>query len=207
MKSRPMFQTLESLVLASASPRRIKMLSRLGIVFESIPSHVDETPLKGEMPEKFVRRMAAAKVNDVIARSPGKWIIGADTVVTLDGRTILGKPVNAEDAFAILHRLADKTHQVMTGLCLCAPGGVPKAVRVESTRVTFDRVSDALLRAYVATGEPLDKAGAYGIQGAGSVLVREISGSCSNVIGMPLNTITSLLMEFSIITPRYDRTK
>lgn len=201
MHQQPMFQTCQPLILASSSPRRIQLLSQFGIVFEVIPAVIEEAPFPGEVPEKFVRRMAESKAYDVALHHPHKWTVGADTLITLDGRSILGKPGNRDDALSILRRLSGNTHQVITGFCLTSPDKKITETQVESTQVTFIDASDEMLHAYIATGEPLDKAGAYGIQGLGSILVREIKGSCSNVIGLPLSSLISLLMKYKIIAP------
>ncbi|MDW7773454.1 MAG: nucleoside triphosphate pyrophosphatase [Desulfobulbaceae bacterium] len=202
MNTRPMLQTCHPLILASASPRRIQMLSRFGIVFDAVSASVAETPAPGELPEEYVRRLAAAKAHDVGLRRSGAWIIGADTAITLDGRAIIGKPADPVNALQILQQLSGRTHQVLTGICLCRPDNTIAAAQVASTRVTFIHAANELLQAYIATGEPLDKAGAYGIQGLGSFLVREINGSCANVIGLPISSLLSLLLDHEIIVPR-----
>jgi septum formation protein len=201
MSASSLFITCQPLILASASPRRKEFLSGLGLEFAVITSPVDETPTPGELPEKFAVRMAQAKAQAVSLRHPRSWIIGADTVVTLDSRTILGKPAGRDDALAILRQLRGTTHQVMTGLCLCCLEKKMNTSLVESTAVTFVDASDDILRAYIATGEPLDKAGAYGIQGTGSFLVTKIVGSCSNVIGLPVSRLVSLLTQHKVISP------
>lgn len=201
MNTLPMFDTCQPLILASSSPRRKELLSQFGLVYKTFSSTVDEIPAPGENPEAFVLRMAERKALDVGLLHPRSWIVGADTAITLDGSSIIGKPATRKDALLILKALSGREHQVLTGLCLCRPD--KKICRVESvsTRVTFINASDDLLRAYIATGEPMDKAGSYGIQGLGSFLVREISGSCSNVIGLPLSRLITLLLEYEIITP------
>lgn len=196
-----MFQTLQPFILASSSPRRIELLDQFGLEFKSIPADIDETAAADEKPADFVLRMACDKANYVAARNPGTLVIGADTVITVDGETILGKPKDRNEALSILQQLAGNSHHVMTGVCLSRPDKNLSITHVETTRVTFVRATDDLLRAYIATGEPMDKAGAYGIQGRGTVLIQKIDGSCSNVIGLPVSVILQLLMEYRIITP------
>lgn len=177
------------------------MLSQLGIRFQSISANVEEIHLNGEKPESFAQRMAEEKAQDVAHKHPGNWTIGADTVITIDGTSILGKPANEQEAFSILRQLSGRTHQVITGFCICSPQNEIKFSQAETTQVTFTHVSDDLIYAYIATGEPMDKAGAYGIQGLGSVLVSNINGSCSNVIGLPLSSLISQLISLQVITP------
>ncbi len=134
-------------------------------------------------------------------RYPASWVIGADTVVTLDGR-IIGKPVDADHALDILRSLQGRTHQVITGLALtCLQANCAEGI-TEVSEVTFANFPDTVLAAYVRTGVPLDKAGAYGIQAGGAFLVRELRGSCSNVIGLPLDICLSLLLRHGIIAPQ-----
>jgi septum formation protein len=197
----PLFQTCQPLILASASPRRKEFLLSLGLDFNIITISVDETPASGELPEKFALRMAQNKALPVSQNNPHSWTIGADTIVTLDGLTIIGKPTDQENGLAILSQLSGNTHQVMTGLCLCCLDNEVNVTIVEKTEVTFADFSDEILRAYIATGEPMDKAGAYGIQGTGSFLVKKINGSASNVIGLPINRLVSLLIQHQVILP------
>lgn len=201
MNKQPMFKTCEPLILASASPRRRQLLAQFGLDFVSVAARVNEIPEPGEGPENFTRRMAENKAEAVARRHPCAWIVGADTVITLNRKNILGKPSSPADALSILQQLSGQTHQVLTGLCLCRPDKKILISMVESTQVTFIKAPDELLLAYIATGEPMDKAGAYGIQGLGSFLVREINGSCSNVIGLPMGSLIPLLVEYRIITP------
>ncbi len=196
-----LFHTCQPLILASASPRRKQFLTQLGLDFDIITASIDETPLPGELPGEFTERMARIKALSVSKKYPRSWTIGADTIITVDGRTILGKPANQDDALNILRQLAGNTHQVMTGLCLGCPDKKINLSLVESTSVTFIDADDTTLKAYIATEEPLDKAGAYGIQGIGSFLVKTINGSCSNVIGLPVNRLVSLLVKHKIIAP------
>jgi septum formation protein len=199
MLNRPLFTTRAPLILASSSPRRQQMLRTMGLDFKVIPAEVDETPLPGETPRDFASRMAIAKARAVAASRPDAWVLGADTVVTRDG-VILGKPKDRADALVILHHLAGRTHQVLSAICLCSQAQGIEQTEVDTTEVTFIPAVDHLLTAYIATGEPLDKAGAYGIQGAGAFLVRRIEGSCANVIGLPIDRVITLLLQHGVVT-------
>lgn len=197
-----MFHTLQPLILASSSPRRIEYLTHLGITFDIIPADIDETPQKLEKPKLFVQRMAINKAQYIGRKNPEKWIIGADTIISTYGRTTLGKPKDKKEALSILKKLCGQTHEVMTGICLCNMREETIIHHVESTEVTFINTTEKLLKAYIATQEPMDKAGAYAIQGLGSILIKKINGSYSNVVGLPLSKMTSMLMEYKIICPQ-----
>jgi len=203
MNNPPPFYSLQPLVLASGSPRRREMLRGLGLDVDVVPIQVDETPLAGEKPDDFAGRMAATKALAAAKHRPASWVIGADTVVSIGGN-ILGKPNDPADAMAILKQLVNATHRVMTGICLCCLDQHCQASWVDTTRVTFIDATEDILASYVRTGEPLDKAGAYGIQGIGSFLVREIQGSCTNVIGLPVDSVVLFLLRNGIIAPRPD---
>ncbi len=177
------------LVLASQSPRRRELLALLGIAPAIRPAHTDETVRPGETPESYVRRVAADKA----AAVPGELVLGADTAVVL-GHEILGKPRDPEDARRMLRALSGRVHRVLTAVCLRRGGAEPKVRdRLVSTEVVFAPIDEAQLGWYVATGEPLDKAGAYALQGAGGLFVREVRGSVSNVVGLPLAETAELL--------------
>jgi len=178
-----------ALVLASGSPRRRAFLEQLGLTFTVSPADLDERLLPGEAPAVYVERLAREKAQEVARRHPGALVLAADTTVVLEGR-VLGKPADAADAQATLRALAGRTHQVLTGVALA---GQTLRTRVVETRVTFRQATDAELAWYVATGEPLDKAGAYALQGIGGFLVQSIEGSHSNVIGLPLVETLALL--------------
>lgn len=181
------------IVLASASPRRTQLLSLLGIAHEVDARHdVDETPGRDEAPVALAVRLARAKAERVAARHADRLVLAADTVVVLAG-AVLGKPGSAGEAEAMLARLAGREHEVVTAVALAAGGRVTQ--RVDRTRVRFRPVDAATIRRYVATGEPLDKAGAYGLQGYGAVLVERIEGDCFGVIGLPLRLVVELLAE------------
>lgn len=195
-----MFTTCKSLILASASPRRQQFLADLGLAFICQPADIDETPLSDEKPESFARRMAQEKAAVIAAQHPESWILGADTVIALADE-IIGKPRDAVHALNILRRLQGRNHQVITGLALVCQAENCVETLAESSEVTFAAFSEAVLAAYVRTGEPLDKAGAYGIQGKGAFLISAVHGSCANVIGLPVSRCVSLLLERNIITP------
>ncbi len=196
-----MFTTQKRLILASASPRRKEMLANLGLEFEVLTAKVDEVPLDGESPQKFVQRAAIDKASDIAVNHPDAWVLGADTVVVHEGE-ILGKPQDASHAQRLLMRLSGQMHRVFSGFCLRLQQDNLSVSRVISTEVYFSAFTEDIVAAYVATGEPLDKAGAYGIQGRGGVLVEKITGSYSNVVGLPLVETIEALLRFKIIQPQ-----
>jgi septum formation protein len=178
------------LVLASASPRRLELLSRIGVVPDLVrPAEIDETPRKGELPIHYACRMAAEKAAAV--EEPAALVLAADTVVAA-GRRILPKAESEEGARAILHLLSGRRHRVHSAVTLIDAEGKPRH-RLSSSTVTFKRLSDAELDAYLASGEWHDKAGAYAIQGRAQALVRMIAGSYSGVVGLPLLETRALL--------------
>ena len=182
-----------ALLLASRSPRRAELLRTLGVAFRVIDVEVDETTRVGEAPVDYVRRLARDKAvaGQAVAGDASLPVLAADTTVVLDG-AILGKPLDDADARAMLARLAGRTHEVLTGVAVIdARGWLDDAV--VATRVSFRALSPAEIAAYVASGEPADKAGAYGIQGLGGALVERIDGSYSNVVGLPLVETLALL--------------
>ena len=177
------------LVLASGSPRRRELLEGLGVALEVRPAHLDESALAGEGPSAHVERLAIEKVA-AVAR-PGELVLAADTVVVVDG-DMLGKPADGAEARRMLRRLAGREHVVLTAVAVRDPAGVTLS-DVERTRVRFHPMRDAEIDWYVATGEPADKAGAYGIQGLGALFVAAITGNFTNVVGLPLPTVYRLL--------------
>jgi septum formation protein len=189
---------MTELILASNSPRRRDLLKQLGLDFTVDPADVDERILAAEMPEQYALRVAADKAEVASRRARSGIVIAADTVVVLDG-LILGKPADAEDAERMLSLLSGRRHQVMTGLVLrdAATGRLDARVAVSS--VWFKRLSPGEIRAYVATGEPLDKAGAYGIQERGALLVERIEGCYFNIVGLPLSLLGEMLRNFDIV--------
>ena len=184
----PALPVLPVLLLASGSARRADLLRAAGIPFQVAVSDVDETPEAGESPEAMVRRLAAAKAQAVAAAHPGRAVLGADTTVVIDDIS-LGKPFDAADASRMLTALSGRTHTVLTGLCLVSPGAPGGHASVTATLVEFAPLSPDEVAWYVATGEPMDKAGGYAIQGIGSRFIRRIEGSYSNVVGLPVELV------------------
>ena len=184
------------LLLASASPRRKQLLTNAGFAFEILPVPVAENPLPGESGETLARRLAAAKASAgytaALAKFPGKplTVLGADTVVAVD-RHVLGKPADAADAARMLRLLSGRTHQVITAISIVS--SQVQQTAAEITQVTFFSLSDEEINAYVATGEPWDKAGAYAIQGYASRWIPHIKGCYFNVVGLPVALVSSML--------------
>lgn len=195
------FKTNTTIILASGSPRRRELLNDLGLNFEVHPSEVEEpAPLIGEEPTTYALRMAEMKTSEVSRSYKGKAILGADTIVVLN-EEIMGKPKNEADALEKLTALSGKTHQVISAYCLILPSGeiVSHAV---TTDVDMRISSKAELKGYIATGEPIDKAGAYAIQGIGTFLVTAIRGSYTNVVGLPVARVLDTLLQNNIIEAR-----
>ena len=195
-----MFIASRPLILASSSPRRQEFLTQLGLPFTVQPADIDETPRVDEQPEGFALRMARTKAEHIAGNQPQACVIAADTVVAL-GQTIFGKPRDREEALAILTALQGRTHEVITGFAvLCAESAIA-AVAAVSSQVTFASFAGTILQAYVDTGEPMDKAGAYGIQGRGAFLVQSLHGSYSNVVGLPVTELVAVLLQHRLIEP------
>jgi septum formation protein len=208
------------IVLASASPRRQELLRSAGIPFTVQPAEIDETPRQGESPRNCAERLAREKAFYVFKSRPGEWVLGADTIVVID-EAILGKPRDENDAARMLRLLSGGTHRVITGVCLgggkgggqwsAASDAKPlktedrelrawvEDARSETTMVTMCDLSDAEIRSYIATGEPMDKAGAYAIQGIASRWIPRVEGDYSNVVGLPVALVYRMLMERSLI--------
>jgi septum formation protein len=184
------------LILASNSPRRRELLRNAGIDFEVIPSGVEEgPPSKGEFPEQYAHRLAREKALSVAAKAdPGRIVLAADTIV-VSGDLILGKPSGPFDATRMLRLLSGQTHRVVTAICLVRAPGEVLALEHESTFVTFRELSENEIRAYVDSGEPFDKAGAYAIQGLGSRFIGHISGCYFNVVGLPVALLYDILQK------------
>lgn len=180
------------LILASASPRRREILRRAEIAFETRPVDVDESRRPGEAARDYVLRLAEAKAR--AAARPGETVLGADTVVVIDGK-ILGKPTDPEEAKAMLRLLSGRTHDVLTGVCLLEASEC--LTFVERTLVRFKKLSDQEVQAYVDSGEPLDKAGGYGIQGLASKFIERIEGCYFNVVGLPIARVYAALQSLA----------
>jgi septum formation protein len=177
------------LILASGSPRRRQLLELIGLSFVVLPADVDETPFDGENPVEYASRAARDKAIEVAAIHPGRLVLGADTVVEVD-QEILGKPESVEDASSMLRRLSGRSHVVHTALALVTDSTVHEVV--DSAKVQFVDLTDEVIRWYVATGEPMDKAGAYAIQGLGGLLVASVGGSPHTVVGLPVHRLPEL---------------
>jgi len=178
------------LVLASRSPRRSELLAAAGYSFEVLAADIDESVRGGEDPAAYVERLALEKARAVLALRPESLVLGADTTVTIDG-LILGKPADELEATEMLRRLRGRVHDVYTGVALVDPSGGESAV--ERTQVWFDAVTDEDISWYVSSGEPVDRAGAYAIQGLASRFIPRIEGSYSNVVGLPVALVSSIL--------------
>ena len=178
------------LVLASASPRRQELLRNAGISFEVQATNIPEIPQDGEAPQVCAERLAHAKAEAVARERPDDFVLGADTIVLVDDQ-ILGKPRDEADAARMLGLLSGRTHRVITGVCLIGPQF--KVVRSETTSVTMNPLTDEDIRSYVATGEPMDKAGAYAIQGMASRWIPRIDGDYFNVVGLPVSLVWQML--------------
>ncbi|MBL3580970.1 Maf family nucleotide pyrophosphatase [Oleidesulfovibrio alaskensis] len=189
-------------VLASGSPRRQEFLRAMGVPFSVDTAGASEPePVEGESAVAYARRAACAKTLPVARRHAAACVIGADTVVALDG-VIMGKPAGHAHALSMLRALAGARHEVVSACCICLPGNAQEPVLLHAvTSVWMHRWDDAALKAYIATGEPADKAGAYGIQGIGAFLVSRIDGSWSNVVGLPLTELLTELQRRGVVVP------
>jgi len=185
------------IILASNSPRRRELLAQIGLSFIVAPADVDESVLPGESPEAYAARVALDKARTAAQRAMQGIIIAADTIVVADG-SILGKPSGTADARRMLSMLSGNVHEVITGLAVLDAASGRSAVRTSVTRVWFRDLSDREIDAYVATGEPLDKAGAYGIQERGALFVERIEGCYSNVVGLPLSQLGEMLRDHGV---------
>lgn len=181
------------LILASASPRRSELLRNAGISFQVDPAHVPEQPRFGETPLDYAQRLAYEKARAVLERNPRDVVLGADTVVVVDEQ-LLEKPADAEDARRMLRLLSGRSHQVITGVCLIAEAF--ERTEAETTQVIFHPMSDEEIDGYVSSGEPRDKAGAYGIQGLASRWVSRVNGCYFNVVGLPASRVYRMLREY-----------
>ncbi|HPC73165.1 MAG TPA: Maf family protein [Syntrophales bacterium] len=196
-KDMPLRQKTE-LILASASPRREELLSLAGIVFRAIPAEVNEEMAGKESPEEHVLRLSGEKAAAVAALYPDAWVLGADTTVIIDGE-ILGKPAHREEARAMMRKLSGRTHRVVTGFTLLRATSQHRVSRAVTSDVTFKKLASEEIDWYVATEEPYDKAGGYAVQGRAALFIREIRGSYTNVIGLPVCEVTEALRELGAI--------
>jgi len=190
---------VSKLVLASGSSRRRELLEQIGVHYISKAMDIDETPHSGELARDYVARMAKEKALAALPAFPDAVVLASDTSVILDGE-ILGKPESEAHAVSMLTRLSGSQHQVLTSIALAKyeQEAISIEVEVVETQVEFDALSDQQILDYVATGEPMDKAGAYGIQGKGALLIKGIQGSYSNVVGLPLTETGKMLQRFNV---------
>jgi septum formation protein len=184
------------LILASQSPRRAQLLGMLGLSFDSLPADIDETYFAGEEPGAHAERLARGKAEVIAAMKPDAVVIGSDTVVVIDG-DVLGKPRDRDDAVKMLMRLQGREHEVATGIAVSFRGDMRSGV--ERVKVRFASFDASRAAAYVETGEPMDKAGAYGIQGFGAALVEHIDGDFFAVMGLPISRMIALLHEAGLM--------
>jgi septum formation protein len=185
-----------ALVLASSSPRRQELLRNADIAFETRIPEVEEKRLKGEAPIAFAKRMAREKARDVFRRLRSDFVLGADTIVVVE-RELLGKPLDAADAARMLRLLSGRTHQVVTAICLMGPG--LDEVRTETTNVFMAELAEEEIVGYVSSMEPMDKAGAYAIQGIASRWVTRIEGCYFNVVGLPVPLLYRTMKEYGLV--------
>lgn len=183
------------IILASASPRRQELLRQVGVTFRVIPSQVDETVTQPMLPGELVEHLAVVKAQAVAAQEPDALVIGSDTIVVVDG-DVLGKPADRAEAIAMLERLSGRAHQVMTGIALVTKDRI--LVSHEETTVRFIPLTRAQIERYVDSGEPMDKAGAYGIQGRAAALISGIEGDYFTVVGLPICRTVQMLAQFGV---------
>jgi septum formation protein len=168
------------------------LLQEAGIVFSVAPSNTAEYQHEGESPDAYALRVAQEKAQEVARQHPGSWVLAADTIVELDGQ-VFGKPQDTEDGFRMLRSLSGRIHQVKTAFVLLDGAGQVRESQVVSSQVIFKSLADEQIRDYIATGEPFDKAGAYAVQGLGAVLVEQVEGSYTNVVGLPIEEVLAAL--------------
>lgn len=181
-----------NIILASGSPRRREILANTNAKFDVLTSDVDEKIFKFEEPTQLVLRLAFEKCMDIAINNPESLVIGADTIVVLDNE-ILGKPKNEDEAFDMLSKLSNREHQVITGMSIVNIENNKKIVDYTISNVKFKNLTDQDIRDYISTGECLDKAGSYGIQGYGALLVKEIQGDYFNIVGLPISKLSDIL--------------
>jgi septum formation protein len=187
-----------SVILASRSPRRKALLEQAGLSFVVVPGEIDEDGVPATPPAEYVRILAEEKARDVARRYPDAWVIGADTVVVIDN-TLLGKPASPAEAMDMLGRLSGRDHIVYTGFCVFREKHDRALTASVKTRVWFKPLTEPEIRWYISTGEPFDKAGGYAIQGRGTILVKRIEGSYTNVVGLPVCELVDVLTAEGVI--------
>lgn len=192
------FTSKEAFILASASPRRKELFSLLGIPFTIVTSNVEELSIKENSATKYVEQVALLKTRDVAQHHEGKVIIGADTIVSIQDE-LLHKPKSKEEAYAHLRKLSGQVHEVMTAVAIILPNGQEHTF-VEKTAVHFREIDERLMDAYIASGDPYDKAGGYGIQTDGALFVKKIDGDYNNVVGLPIAAVVDKLLSLQCIS-------
>ena len=193
-----MLVTSGRFILASASPRRIELLSLLGLRFEIIPSHVDETFMQGETPREHVLRLSREKAEKAAAAHPDAWVMGADTIVIINGE-VLGKPRSPDEAKEMLGKLSGRVHTVFTGFSVTKRSHSILVRDTVESSVRFREIPDDEMAWYVESEEPYDKAGGYAVQGMGAFFIKEIHGSYTNVMGLPLCEVVDVLKGVGVI--------
>lgn len=191
-----------SLILASASPRRKELLKSVGLKFKTIHPHVNENYLDGESPQQHVKRLSNNKATLIAKRYPEAWVLGADTIVVIDG-LILGKPKNKKQASVMLRRLSGREHKVFTGFTIAHAATKIYRTNVVQSTVKFKIISPREIKWYISCDEPYDKAGGYAVQGKGAYFIQSIRGSYTNVIGLPLCEVLEVLINLQVINFRY----
>jgi len=190
--------TQEPIILASQSPRRKELLEQAGLIFNVLAANIDEDAVPLAPPRDYVKNLSRIKAEQIAKGKKNHWVIGADTIVVVEGK-ILGKPETREDSIQMLTELNNKPHSVFTGFTICSHIRGEVITNAIETRVTFKKLSEREIQWYASTDEPYDKAGGYGIQGIGAFLVRKISGSYSNVVGLPVCEVMEALTTLGII--------
>ena len=189
---------VEPLILASASPRRRHWIEAVRIPFEVDVPEINEDLLPGESPAEMVSRLSGKKALSVALRRPGRWVLAADTTVVVDG-VVLGKPRDADDAFRMLSMMQGRSHLVHTGVCLMNMNGGESHGFVDTAEVRLRNLTEGQIRRYVATGEPMDKAGAYAAQGMAALFIERIAGSFATVMGLPIERLGGLFAELGLL--------
>ncbi len=193
----------KALILASSSPRRKELLGSLGVTFKIVPSDLNEEEVTAPTPEELAKKLALLKAQVVAEQNQSSWVLGADSIVVLSDNTVLNKPADKEQARRMLSSLSASTHSVITGISLISVQDQVQEVHASQTSVTMRKISDGEIESYVSTDEPYDKAGGYGLQGLASVFVHSIQGSHTNVIGLDISLVATLLLQHGVI--RSDR--